>query len=203
MKSFFRCAVIGFVSILSALACAKTPPSTKVVFQTNKGSFTIELNHAKAPVSSANFIRYVKEGFYNGTLFHRVIPGFMIQGGGYTQEFQPKPVHPAIQNEAKNGLSNTTGTVAMARTSVIDSATSQFFINVADNTRLDHKGSSPQAYGYAVIGKVIQGMETVFAIRDTKTLCPSTSYEPCTASIPQGMRDVPADPVIIQKAFIQ
>jgi cyclophilin family peptidyl-prolyl cis-trans isomerase len=202
-KNLLHGICVFLCTIFCTVSCAKKNQPTLVVFETNKGSFTVELNTAKAPISTANMVRYVKEGFYNGTVFHRVIPGFMIQAGGYTQDLEPKPVHDPIKNEANNGLSNKTGTLAMARTSVIDSATSQFFINVSDNTQLDHKGSSAHTYGYAVIGKVVQGMDTVLAIKDTKTVCPSTSSEPCTASLPPGMRDVPEQPVVIEKVFIK
>jgi len=133
------------------------------------GSVKIELDSAKAPATVENFLQYVKEGFYNGTLFHRVIDGFMIQGGGFTQGMGPKPTRPPIQNEAANGLKNLRGTIAMARTSEIHSATAQFFINVADNAFLDHTDKTPRGYGYAVFAKVTEGMEVVDRIKAVKT----------------------------------
>jgi len=135
-----------------------------VVMKTSKGTIEIELEKAKAPLSVQNFLDYVDTGHYDGTIFHRVIKDFMIQGGGFTAAGQQKPTKPPIKNEAANGLKNTRGTVAMARTSVVDSATSQFFINHADNAFLDYKDATPQGYGYTVFGKVISGMDVVDAI---------------------------------------
>ena len=137
-----------------------------VVLSTNMGDITIELYQAKAPISVKNFMTYAKNGFYTGTVFHRVIPGFMIQAGGFTTDMKQKTTQPAIKNEAQNGLSNKRGTLAMARTSIVDSATSQFFINVSDNTFLDH---GVRDFGYAVFGKVIAGMDIVDKIAGTKT----------------------------------
>ncbi|MGC8697027.1 MAG: peptidylprolyl isomerase, partial [Halothiobacillus sp.] len=125
-----------------------------VEITTNQGKIVLALDSAKAPKSVANFLAYVHEGFYNGTIFHRVIPGFMIQGGGFTPNFAQKPTHMPIANEANNGLANTRGTLAMARTSNPNSATSQFFINVADNDFLNYSGPGPQSAGYAVFGHV-------------------------------------------------
>ena len=136
--------------------------SPKVRIQTNLGDIVVELNKEKAPQTVANFLSYVNDGFYNGTVFHRVIDGFMIQGGGFTEDLQQKATKSPIQNEADNGLKNDRGTLAMARTSDPDSATSQFFINHVDNKPLDFDG--PYAPGYAVFGKVIKGMEVVDAI---------------------------------------
>ncbi len=141
--------------------------STKVKLTTSLGDIELELNAAKAPITVANFLKYVDAGFYDGTIFHRVISNFMIQGGGYTTSMTKKTTNPAIKNEATNGLSNLRGTIAMARTSVVDSATSQFFINVVDNKGLDYKSSS--SYGYAVFGKVVSGMATVDKIKAVPT----------------------------------
>lgn len=140
-----------------------------VQLQTNKGQITIELDKENAPVSTENFLVYAKEGFYEQTIFHRVIPGFMIQGGGFTAQMAQKKSGAPIKNEADNGLENLRGTLAMARTQVVDSATCQFFINLADNAFLDHQGKTPNAYGYAVFGRVTEGMEVVDEIAKVKT----------------------------------
>lgn len=158
-----------------------------VSIQTSKGTFQVELWPAQAPVTVENFLRYVDEGYYEGTTFHRVIDGFMIQGGGLSASMQPKPGHAAIQNEAKAELKNDTGTIAMARTNQVNSATSQFFINVADNDFLNHRNQTPQGFGYAVFGKVIDGMDVVLAIAKVKT----KSMGP--------HQDVPAEPIVIEK----
>jgi cyclophilin family peptidyl-prolyl cis-trans isomerase len=177
---------------------AKGHSGTQIVFETNRGKFVVRLYDDKAPISSKNMIEYVQAGFYNNTIFHRVIPDFMIQGGGFTREMAPKPGREPIKNEADNGLSNIRGTVAMARTDVVDSATSQFFINVKDNTQLDHR---PGSFGYAVVGEVIEGMDVIDAIRKVPTLCPSwTGDGTCDAKLTHGMRDVPKDAVLILKA---
>ena len=157
----------------------------KVIMETTLGTVTLELYEKEAPLTVENFLRYVDEKFYDGTIFHRVIAGFMIQGGGMDFDMFPMPTHKPIKNEAANGLSNTTGTIAMARTSVIDSATSQFFINVADNTFLDHKNKTMAGYGYCVFGKVIEGMDVVKKIENVET---------CQR---QGHQDVPYDEVKI------
>ncbi len=157
----------------------------KVIMETTLGTVTLELYEKEAPLTVENFLRYVDEKFYDGTIFHRVIAGFMIQGGGMDFDMFPMPTHKPIKNEAANGLSNTTGTIAMARTSVIDSATSQFFINVADNTFLDHKNKTMAGYGYCVFGKVIDGMDVVKKIENVET---------CQR---QGHQDVPYDEVKI------
>jgi cyclophilin family peptidyl-prolyl cis-trans isomerase len=143
----------------------------QVVLETSLGDITLELDPAKAPVTVKNFLSYVDSGFYNGTIFHRVIPGFMIQGGGMTPGLKEKPNQAPIKNEAANGLSNLRGTIAMARTQVIDSATSQFFINVKDNLFLNHRDNSANGFGYCVFGKVIAGQEIAdkMVAVDTKT----------------------------------
>lgn len=163
-----------------------------VILYTNYGEIELELFADKAPKSVENFIAYVESGHYNDTLFHRVIPNFMIQGGGFDLDFQQKPTQEPIVNEADNGLSNARGTLAMARTMSPHSATSQFFINVQDNTFLDHQGTySGQAWGYAVFGQVVRGMEVVDAIRQVPTGRKS------------GHQDVPVEPVIIERVEIK
>ncbi len=140
-----------------------------VQLQTSLGDIRIELRADKAPVTVANFLAYVRDNFYEGTVFHRVISNFMIQGGGMTDDLQPKKTRAAIKNEAGNGLQNKRGSVAMARTQVVDSATAQFFINVTDNDFLDHRNTTPAGFGYAVFGQVVGGMEVVDAIRQVPT----------------------------------
>jgi cyclophilin family peptidyl-prolyl cis-trans isomerase len=145
-------------------------PHPTVRLETSMGDIVLELDAQKAPITVANFMTYVREGFYDGTIFHRVIDDFMIQGGGLTADMRDKPNKKApIKNEAANGLKNERGTVAMARTQQVDSATSQFFINVDDNDFLNHTAPTAQGFGYAVFGRVIDGMETVDAIRQVHT----------------------------------
>ena len=159
-------------------------------FTTNLGSFDLELDAKAAPKTVANFERYVKEGFYNGTLFHRVIDGFMIQGGGFEAGMQHKEGHAPIENEAMNGLKNDKYTIAMARTSDPHSATSQFFINVSDNDFLNHTVPSGQGWGYAVFGRVVKGFDVIDRIAKVKT------------GSNRGFQDVPKDDVVIEKAEI-
>ncbi|HMK84797.1 MAG TPA: peptidylprolyl isomerase [Steroidobacteraceae bacterium] len=135
-------------------------------FETTLGEFTIELFEEKAPLTAANFMKYVDEGFFDGTIFHRVVPGFVIQGGGFTEDMTQKRTHASIKNEADNGLKNLRGTLSMARTNDINSATSQFFVNLKDNDFLDHKRGN---FGYAVFGRVTQGMEVIDQIAAVKT----------------------------------
>ena len=163
---------------------------TKVKLTTNLGEIIIQLNAEKAPVSSANFLTYVNEGFYNGTIFHRVIPDFMAQGGGFDTSFNQKAVHAPIKNEADNGLKNTRGTLAMARTNDPNSATAQFFINLKDNTFLNHTGKNASGWGYAVFGEVIEGMDVV----DTMAKQPTGNRG--------GHQDVPKSDIIIEKAEV-
>jgi cyclophilin family peptidyl-prolyl cis-trans isomerase len=171
---------------LAATALAQTPSAaTKVLMKTSKGDITIELNGAKAPVTVKNFLSYVKDGFYNGTIFHRVISGFMIQGGGVTAEMHEKNAKAPIKNEAGNGLKNLRGTIAMARTTDVDSATCQFFINHKDNAFLDHKNDTPDGFGYCVFGKVVAGTDVVDAIAKVKT------------GTRRGMENVPLETVTI------
>ena len=141
----------------------------KATIETTMGTITLALDEAKAPATVANFAQYARDGHYNGTVFHRVIDGFMIQGGGFTKEMNQKPTREPIRNEAVNGLKNRRGTIAMARTMVVDSATSQFFINLVDNDFLDFTSPTPQGFGYAVFGEVIDGMSVVDAIAKVKT----------------------------------
>ncbi len=155
-------------------------------FKTSKGTFTVQLFEKQAPITVENFYRYADEGFFDGTIFHRVIPGFMIQGGGLTEDLRNKKGHPPIKNEAANGLKNKRGTIAMARTNVVDSATSQFFINLVDNDFLDHQGA--HNYGYAVFGRVVDGMDTIDRIARERT------------GRSKGHDDVPVTPVVIESA---
>ncbi len=141
----------------------------KVRIETSAGDIVIELDAEKAPISTENFLDYVNDGFYTDTIFHRVIKDFMVQGGGMNSDLSPKKTKEPIKNEADNGLSNDRGTVAMARTQIVDSATAQFFINTVDNNFLNHQAPTPQGYGYAVFGKVVEGMDVVDAIREVKT----------------------------------
>jgi len=181
----------GFLFLLLLQTQTATQPpagaaNPQVVVDTSLGSFTIELFQDKAPVSVENFLQYVREGFYAGTIFHRVVAGYVVQGGGYTPDLSEKPTRPPIQNEATNGLSNQRGTVAMARTRTVRSGTSQFFVNVVDNRRLDHTGYAPDEFGYAVFGRVVEGMDVVDRISKVPT------------TIKDGMESVPIDPVIIK-----
>ncbi len=157
-----------------------------VLMETSLGNIKIELDQAKAPISVRNFLSYVDEKFYDGTIYHRVISNFMIQGGGFTAEMQQKRTKPPIKNEAGNGLKNMRGTLAMARTNIVDSATAQFFINVVDNDFLNHQNTTPQGFGYAVFGKVIEGMDVVDKIKAVKT------------GSKMGFSDVPAEAVVIK-----
>lgn len=163
---------------------------TKVKFTTTLGEFVIQLDAEKAPVSSANFLTYVNEGFYNGTIFHRIIPGFMAQGGGFDTGFNQKAVHAPIKNEADNGLKNTRGTLAMARTNDPNSATAQFFINYKDNSFLNHTGKNSSGWGYAVFGEVVEGMDVVDAMAKQET------------GNRGGHQDVPKTDIVIEKAEV-
>jgi peptidyl-prolyl cis-trans isomerase B (cyclophilin B) len=145
------------------------PGNPVAVISTSMGDITVELFRDRAPVSVENFLRYVAEGFYPGTIFHRVVKGFVIQGGGYMPGMVEKATHPPIQNEATNGLKNVRGTLAMARTQTLRSATSQFYVNVANNSALDHRGYAPSDFGYAVFGRVLSGMEVADKIADVTT----------------------------------
>ena len=164
--------------------------NTKIKLTTSLGEVVIQLNSEKAPISAANFLTYVNEGFYNGTIFHRIIPDFMAQGGGFDTSFAQKEVHAPIKNEADNGLKNTRGTLAMARTGVVDSATAQFFINYKDNSFLNHTAKNTNGWGYAVFGEVIEGMDVV-----DKMATQATGNR-------DGHQDVPKTDIVIEKAEV-
>lgn len=161
-----------------------------VELNTNFGRIVLELNDAQAPKTAENFLSYVRSGHYDGTIFHRVINGFMVQGGGFTQDMKQKPAQAPIQNEADNGLKNDNYTVAMARTNDPHSATAQFFINVSDNAFLNHSGKTPTGWGYAVFGKVTEGQDVVDSIKGVKT------------GSRGGHQDVPTEPVVIESAKV-
>jgi len=161
-----------------------------IILHTNFGDITLKLNHEKAPVTAANFEQYVKDGHYNGVIFHRVIENFMIQGGGFEPGMVEKDTRDSIDNEADNGLSNKVGSIAMARTMDPHSASAQFFINVADNTFLDHTAKTMEGWGYAVFGKVADGMDVVNKIKAVDT------------TFRQGHQDVPVEDVIIESAEV-
>ena len=165
-------------------------PLPRVNLTTSQGDILVELDGTAAPKTVDNFLTYVNAGFFDGTIFHRVIPGFMIQGGGFDVDMRRKHTRSPIPNEADNGLTNRSGTIAMARTQDPHSATAQFFINVKDNRFLDHRGKTASGWGYCVFGKVVQGMEVVQAIEGM----PTTSRS--------GMRDVPTAPVVIKQATV-
>ena len=162
-----------------------------VIIETSLGTITAELDRAKAPLSVENFLQYVADGHYNGTIFHRVIKGFMIQGGGFTADMQQKSVRDPIKNEATNGLRNAPGTLAMARTDIVDSATSQFFINTGNNSSLNNRNTTQDGYGYAVFGKVTDGMDVVDKIEGVAT------------GTRGPLRDVPDTPVEILSITVQ
>lgn len=187
--SLFALALAVMPLALSAPAAAKNP---HVMLETSQGTIELELFADKAPVSVENFLHYVQKGHYNGTIFHRVIQNFMIQGGGFDAKVSEKRGDkPPIRNEADNGLQNKRGTLAMARTAVVDSATTQFFINLVDNAFLDHKSKDMRGYGYAVFGKVVKGMEVVDRIGASKT-----------GSCGPFRTDCPTVQVQIQKAYV-
>ena len=180
--------LIAFLILSTVSVFAENIAQNPVVeLQTSMGKITIELYPDKAPITVENFLGYVKDGFYEGTIFHRVIDNFMIQGGGFTKEMRQKPTKSPIKNEAANGLRNQKGTVAMARTRIVDSAGSQFFINVSDNAFLDHRNDTPDGFGYCVFGRVTKGMEVVEAIKAVKT------------GMVDYYQNVPTTPVIIEK----
>jgi len=183
-----KSALIYAVTVSMVAFSASAGDYPRVSLDTSKGKIVLELYADKAPQTVANFLTYVDAGFYDGTIFHRVIPGFMIQGGGFTAEMQQKANRPPIRNEADNGLQNERATIAMARTPDPHSATAQFFINTVDNDFLNHKSKSPQSWGYAVFGRVVEGIDVVDEISRIKT-------------VSRGMhQDVPAEPVVIVSA---
>ena len=183
-----KVAFISALSVLAAVTPAAAAENPKVILDTTKGQMTIELYPAKAPDTVQNFLAYVDAGFYNGTIFHRVIPGFMIQGGGFSSDMQQKSTRPPIKIESDNGLKNERGTLAMARTQDPNSATAQFFINSVDNPFLNFRAKTVQGWGYAVFGRVVQGIEVVDEISKVKTGT-------------KGMhQDVPVEPIVITAA---
>ncbi len=189
MRTFrFLIPLLLFTPLLLAKEANMSETQTKVKFTTNLGAFVVQLDTDKAPITTANFITYVTEGFYSGTIFHRIIPDFMAQGGGFDTDFNQKDVHDPIANEANNGLANDRGTLAMARTSDPDSATGQFFINYKNNDFLNHTSPTPSGWGYAVFGHVIEGMDIVDAMTE----------------IPTGNRnmhqDVPKTDIVVENA---
>ena len=179
---------LTLLSALAATAGEEANTNPHVILETSKGSIVVELFEAEAPKTVENFLAYVDAGFYDGTIFHRVIPGFMVQGGGFTADMKKKSTRPAIENEADNGKKNARGTLAMARTNDPHSATAQFFINSVDNAFLDHSAKNAQGWGYAVFGKVVEGMDVIDAISSMPT------------GVQSGMRDVPKETVSIVKA---
>ncbi len=192
MSLNIRAILLGITLLFTFIPAAFAEEAlTKVKLQTNMGDIIIELNDQKAPKTVANFVDYVNSGFYDGTIFHRVISNFMVQGGGFTQDFKKKKTKPEIENEANNRLKNTRGTVAMARTSDPHSATAQFFINVVDNNFLDFRAQTTRGWGYTVFAKVISGMDVVDKIRKQRT----------GPGGPFG-KDVPHKAIIIEKASL-
>ncbi|MEW5757090.1 MAG: peptidylprolyl isomerase [Pseudomonadota bacterium] len=189
MRTTILALTLGLAGALTAGAALADNP--KVKLETNMGSITIELYPDKAPKTVQNFLDYANSGFYEGTIFHRVINGFMIQGGGFTQDYAQKQTKAPVQNEADNGLTNDRGTVAMARTNDPHSATAQFFINVVDNGFLNHSGKTPRGWGYAVFGKVTEGMDVVDQIKAVKT-----------GARGPFSQDAPLSPVVIKKATV-
>ena len=178
------------LAVLAAPLAAQTPeakPNPRVMLETSKGNIVVELYPDKAPLSVANFLQYVKSGFYNGVIFHRVIPDFMIQGGGLTPDMKQKPTKGQIKNESDNGLSNDRGTLAMARLGEPHTASSQFYINLKDNRGLNH---SPRGWGYTVFGRVVEGMDVVDSIATVRTTTKG------------HQENVPVEPVIIKKAAV-
>lgn len=195
-QTFFFLVLLTLSVAISAAHASNSNKGTsmstnpQVLLQTNKGNITLELDAEKAPKTVENFLNYVNSGFYNGTVFHRVIPGFMVQGGGFEAGMKQKKTEAPIENEANNGLTNDNYTVAMARTNDPHSATAQFFINVSNNDFLNHTNPTPNGWGYAVFGKVIDGADVVDAIKGVKT----------GNKGPHG--DVPTEDIIIESASV-
>ncbi len=190
LRQLLALTAIGLASTVGALE-AQAQDNPVVVIETSLGTITAELDQANAPISVENFLSYVEEGAYSGTVFHRIIKGFMVQGGAFTAEMEQLPSRDPIKNEATNGLTNDRGTLAMARTNVVDSATRQFFINTVDNTALNNRGTTPQTYGYAVFGRITEGLDVVDQIENV----PTGSRGP--------FRDVPNTPVVIESITVQ
>ena len=186
--------LLALALVLATPALAKDPHATNpvVLIATSKGNIKVQLDQKKAPLSVANFLQYVKAKHYDGTVFHRVIKGFMIQGGGFDEKLhQIGAGQPPVKNEAGNGLLNKAGTIAMARTNIVDSATDQFFLNAGDNKVLDHRDDSPRGFGYAVFGKVVSGLEVVRKIEASPT-----ETKPSADGVPLG--DVPKETILIK-----
>jgi len=188
-KLMAAAALVMLVMMAAGVVFAKDKDYPMVKLETTEGPITIELYPDKAPITVDNFLWYVDHKFYDGLTFHRVIKGFMIQGGGFTPDMHKKAANPPIDNEATNGLANDKYTIAMARTNVVNSATSQFFINTNDNTSLNNRGTDAKTFGYCVFGKVIKGTDVVDAIEGTPT------------GMANGMKDVPKTPVVIKAAY--
>ena len=188
LKRTLRVLVCGALLACAGIAGAAetTAKNPVVLMQTNLGAIKLELFAREAPLSVQNFLDYASDGFYEGTIFHRVIPKFMIQGGGFTADMKQKKTKAPVKNEADNGLKNLRGTIAMARTMIVDSATAQFFINVVDNGFLDHRDKTTKGYGYAVFGKVIEGMDVVDKIATVRT------------GVRMRFPDTPLMPVVIE-----
>lgn len=180
---------VALICLVAGIACAEGKKNPVVTMETSLGNVKIELFEKEAPISVKNFLDYTKSGFFSGTIFHRVIANFMIQGGGFTTDLKQKSTKAPIKNEAENGLKNQRGTLAMARTGVVDSATAQFFINVTNNDFLNQRDKTQQGFGYAVFGKVIEGMDVVDKIAAVKTVM-------------RGFPDVPETPVIIKSVKV-
>lgn len=183
-----RALLLSILLSISTLAIAQDNPT--VVMETNKGTIKIELWQDKAPITVENFLRYTNNSYFDGLIFHRVIDGFMVQGGGFNEDMTQKSTYEPIVNEAKSDVPNARGTLAMARTNVVNSATSQFFINLVDNDFLNHTDETPRGFGYAVFGKVIEGMEVVDAMAKVET----TSR--------RGHQNVPVEPLVITSAKV-
>jgi peptidyl-prolyl cis-trans isomerase A (cyclophilin A)/peptidyl-prolyl cis-trans isomerase B (cyclophilin B) len=181
--------LVATLALLASFGAAAANPEVEI--KTDMGAIVLELYPDKAPATVANFLEYVKSGQYDGTIFHRVMPGFMVQGGGFTPDFKEKSTRKPIKNEAANGLHNGVGTIAMARTSEPHSATAQFFINVADNAMLDFRYPTQDGYGYTVFGKVVKGMDVVNAITKVRT-----------GPGPAPHQNVPVKPVVIEHARV-
>lgn len=191
MPIFFALLGLFLQTPAPAVPLQPAPGNPVVVIETSAGTITAELFKDRAPVSTENFLRYARDGHYAGTIWHRVVSGYVIQGGGYTPELVEKATRPPIQNEATNGLSNRRGTLAMARLRSARSATSQFYINVANNAALDHRGFGPDDFGYAVFGRVLDGMDIV----DKIATVPTTTRD--------GMESVPVTPVVIKSVALR
>jgi peptidyl-prolyl cis-trans isomerase B (cyclophilin B) len=183
--------LLAVLLMTAAAMSTAAEPAPRVRLETTMGNIILELDRERAPTTVDNFLTYVNDGFYDDTIFHRVIDGFMIQGGGYTADFSRKETRPSIKNEADNGLQNVRGSIAMARTSDPHSASAQFFINVADNAMLDHKAPNPRGWGYAVFGRVAEGMDVVDKIRTQAT------------GVQAGFRDTPKKTITITRAVVE